>query len=346
MPLPAIASPRRYHRAFTLIELLVVISIIALLISLLLPALKQAREAGRQASCMVQERQLGIAQAVYATDNLDYVAGPNTSGLALCPPTGGSGSGSYGLGGNRASDPITADDWMSPILAPYIGLPPNRAQRLVKIFNEDFKCASNDYKYDYIFGSTSGFPPANTINVNSYSAPMTMHFFYDDAGAIAAGWTARSAYYGAPYDKKVDIGPSGYRFRMDTMGPPSLKVAFTEGARYIDASGRISFNTDGGTRYGGNFINRSPVINVYYQNSGNPYKFASASTSETRLHPDSAKFAYRHGERMNMTFYDGHSAAFQHADTRDVDYFFPSGSVVRSVSEVPDKDAYVGYVVR
>jgi len=67
---------KRSHR-FTLIELLVVIAIIAILAAILMPALQQARERARKASCMSNQKQIGVAFTLYADSNKDCFPGTN-----------------------------------------------------------------------------------------------------------------------------------------------------------------------------------------------------------------------------------------------------------------------------
>jgi len=56
------------RRGFTLIELLVVIAIIAILAAILFPVFARAREKARQASCLSNIKQMGLACMMYAQD--------------------------------------------------------------------------------------------------------------------------------------------------------------------------------------------------------------------------------------------------------------------------------------
>ena len=58
----------RVRKGFTLIELLVVIAIIAILASILFPVFGRAKEAGKQAVCVSNARQMGMGVQMYLGD--------------------------------------------------------------------------------------------------------------------------------------------------------------------------------------------------------------------------------------------------------------------------------------
>ena len=88
--MPHLPASSRNARSggFTLIELLVVISIIALLIGILLPALSAARAAARNAGCLSNVRQIGIAINAFAADFDGGITPVQTVGLVGSVATG------------------------------------------------------------------------------------------------------------------------------------------------------------------------------------------------------------------------------------------------------------------
>ena len=65
-------SAQRQPLGFTVIELLVVIAIVSVLIALLLPSINAAREAGRQTTCMNNQRQLVLGLSNHANQRNAY----------------------------------------------------------------------------------------------------------------------------------------------------------------------------------------------------------------------------------------------------------------------------------
>src|SRR5437899_22610 len=72
---------------FTLIELLVVIAIIAILAAILFPVFAQARDKARQATCLSNCKQIGLAHMMYAQD-YDETFSPSRYNSGSCTPSG------------------------------------------------------------------------------------------------------------------------------------------------------------------------------------------------------------------------------------------------------------------
>ena len=162
-------------RGFTLIELLVVIAIIAVLAAILFPVFAKAREKARAISCISNQRQIGLAIAMYRGDydeiNPRYRLCSDNTADPLCV----NASTTVSSGPNEtwwAPYDTALGPEPSPLPTEYAGPKAGFLQPYVKN-QQIFRCPSYPqgqagYAMSYIFNGPMGQPDAFVTNPTVY----------------------------------------------------------------------------------------------------------------------------------------------------------------------------------
>jgi prepilin-type processing-associated H-X9-DG protein len=219
-----------------------------------------------------------------------------------------------------------------------LSLPGDTAERMIDILNNKFRCPSHKFKYTYEYSGgdeTYGGVDIDTINYASYSASLGFHVYHNHSDSD--GWEGDKIW---DYDARLMLSISeGYVPKLNKIGNPAQKVYLMEGARYITAVSRnsyqISFNAFPRQIQGGNFMLYGPATPL----PGDPFS-AMLSCEEKQ------KYAYRHRNKMNVIFFDGHIEDMDVMTSTDVRFWLPSGTKIVTARRTNDRNACNGQVIK
>jgi prepilin-type processing-associated H-X9-DG protein len=180
------------------------------------------------------------------------------------------------------------------------------------------------------------------LSYSSYSATLAFHMYPSEGqgqpsvlrsvGKVVTDWEIYNA---------INIS-RGYSPKMTLIGSPSKKIFVTEGARYFDPTQGTSFNDFQYQDEGGNFMLFGPAM----LRTGDPYLLDKTDINNLKLTQDAKRLAYRHNNRINVVFFDGHCDAFDLQESLKPAYYFPKDTYITPSGRFSFQDPTVtdGYI--
>lgn len=320
--------------AFTLVELLTVVAIVSILFGLLLPTLGTTRESARQAVCAATQRDLAAGLLRYAADNEEWIPGFNTSGRSLWPSASAQAVAALS---RHAEAPVQVNDWISPALA-HEGLPRNREARFHAIL-ENFACPEMNLRAPVWPGGDAGaramedwleFKDVEPAHGISYMMPTNFMLYAPPASPRPTPYVTQFSSTKFQELARICTIRRDYRPRVDSIGLLSRKIALADGFRYLDAR-TVDFDASYSHLNWGSFTERSAID----QTSRSWGRRGAGGTGRN------IPVVYRHSDRMNAAFWDGHVEPLGVRASHHPGLWAPSKSMLRNHPTIePDVRAF------